>query len=390
MECTEGSNPCGNGHCCVIRFDAGAFATHSNRPACHVGGILAANRTCSGKGDRLNRQRLCRLVGGISFLTWAVLGPGIAAPSNSAETPTPPKNLRLVGGDAPIGAADFLERCAAPGVLLCEGFDSQGVIDWDGRNGFFWNGIQTAPNQGTLDTTVKSSGAGSLRFNTPDPRVPDGAGTAGQFVKSFGKDFGEGTTFYLQWRMRFSPAMLALSKENTGGGQGFKQIIAHRRGSTCAATELTFTNGSFVGRPTWYTACGGRGVVNQISQYEYEYQQGDYDTCVYAHSLGPLNCWHFTADEWLTFYWKVRIGTWGQPNSHLEAWAARESGPFEKIFDKSDMVLTSSGDYNAVTLTPYMNARASSGTPTHPQAYVWYDELIVSGEPIAAPKFGGQ
>jgi len=318
----------------------------------------------------------------IPVMTLAVLILEVAIFAQENEAPQAPQNLRIV-----TDVTDFTELCAAPGVLVCEGFDSQEALDWDegggyAGKGFFWNGITPAPGQGTLDTNIKASGKGSLRFNTPDPNGPEGAGVAGQFRQPFGADFGEGSTFYIRWRMRFSPEMLALTKENTGGGRAFKNMIAHRGGSTCAATELTFENTYFDGYPIWYTACGARRVENVLPGSIYQRQQGDYATCQYPSNLGPTYCWHYSANEWITFYWKVRIGTWGENNSHLEAWAARGDGPFEKIFDKSDMRLTSSGDYNYLTLTPYMNGRASEGTPTHPQAYVWYDELIVSSQPI--------
>ena len=290
--------------------------------------------------------------------------------------------------------SDFAARCAAPGVLLCEGFDSQSALDWNGSvgaagKGFFWNqggGPSPGPNQGTLDNNIKVSGGGSLRFNIPDSRAPEGSGNAGQYRQPFGASFGEGSTFYIQWRMRFSPEMLALNATNTGGGQGYKQIIVHNNGATCAATELTFTNNYFANFPTWYTSCGARSVINTLPGNTYQYEQGDYAACIYPGNLDSTHCWFFTANEWITFYWKVQIGTWGQPNSHLQAWAARGSGPLQMIFDKSDMQLDSSGDYNYLTLTPYMNRRAENGTPTHPQGYVWYDELVVSSQPIPNPK----
>jgi hypothetical protein len=40
--------------------------------------------------------------------------------------------------------------------------------------------------------------------------------------------------------------------------------------------------------------------------------------------------------------------------------------------------------YNSVDLLNYMTGK--DPTVNHPTAYTWYDELIVSSQPIAAPK----
>ena len=291
--------------------------------------------------------------------------------------------------------ADFQRRCSAPGVTSCQGFDSLSSIQYNFSTGqgFFWNGINPTPDQANhiLDAGVKTSGSGSIKLSTPDPEYfkyapqgsKDGAGVAGQVRISMGRSFDSGDTFYLQWRIRFDQNMLNITSTNSGGGAGFKQIILHYNSSTCAATELTFTNNNFSGYPTWYTACGARSVVINVPPGEYHYQQADYfNDCTYNNRSG---CWHYRADEWETMYWKVRIGNYDQPNSRVEGWAARGNQPFEKIFDKPDMVLSSSGPYNNITLTPYMNSRGSSSTPTNPEGHVWYDEIIVSTQPIPAP-----
>ena len=76
-----------------------------------------------------------------------------------------------------------------------------------------------------LDRGIKASGRSSLRFEVPSNTPPD---TSGSFRLNFSDDFSgylePGTDFdevWIQWRQRFTPAMLR--QWETGGG--FKQAI---------------------------------------------------------------------------------------------------------------------------------------------------------------------
>ena len=124
--------------------------------------------------------------------------------------------------------ASFEERCAAPGVVLCDPLDTEGpygiggrlMLNPDGSEGIpttsgygagAWRGISTKHfNRGdpgvalpTLDTDVKASGTGSLRLKFP-PFSTSGAGSA--FSTNLSDDlsvqFGEGDTFFYQYRYR--------------------------------------------------------------------------------------------------------------------------------------------------------------------------------------------
>src|SRR5689334_11196647 len=67
--------------------------------------------------------------------------------------------------------SDFERRCSAPGVVRCFGFDDPKVTDSHVRPPW---GERT--KRGVVDTEIKASGTGSLRFEIP-PRT--GADTSG-------------------------------------------------------------------------------------------------------------------------------------------------------------------------------------------------------------------
>jgi len=135
---------------------------------------------------------------------------------------------------------DFNTRCQSPGVVKCFGFDAAKELQahlspaWDGSY------------RGTLDTTVKASGDGSLRFEIP-PKSP--ANTSGSFWLDFSDDlkaqFGEGEEFFVQWRQRFSPELLGT---HYNGGDGWKQIIVGEgdrpgvRADSCTQLEMVVQN----------------------------------------------------------------------------------------------------------------------------------------------------
>ena len=66
---------------------------------------------------------------------------------------------------------------------------------------------------------------------------------------------------------------------------------------------------------------------------------------------------------------------------------AAPGGPYKQWVNIRNHTLfedASGNDYDMVTLLPYMTSRDAS-VSAGPTAYTWYDELIVSSQPIAAP-----
>jgi hypothetical protein len=297
---------------------------------------------------------------------------------------------------APGADADFQARCNAPGVVKCIGFDNT-TTDivrnqnlWPAGNGQFY---------GALDTAVKASGGGALRFTLPPPPVA-GANLAGSWSPSsnnaLGQLFGENSTFYVQFRQRFSPEMLSNTWDSS-----WKTVLFHFNQQTCGSVEITTVNYYLSNRAAMYTDCGARGMYTKLDGQTWTnstpllIQQGDF-SCQYS---VWENCFLFVPNEWLTFYYKIHVGTWDQPNGSIEAWVAREGQPYKKFINVQNFALSCNTDpcsqspgktqgYNNLTFTPYMTGLSPNSGRAGVTSYTWYDELIVSTQPIASPAAG--
>jgi hypothetical protein len=328
----------------------------------------------------------------------AVDGAGNVSPLSAAATVTTGSSTTSPSGGTVSANADYAARCAAPGVVKCVGFDNtttdivQNVNLWPDGAGTFRAG---------LDTSLKASGGGSLRFDLPPPPHA-GANIAGSWaVQSgslFGQVFSENSTFYIQFRQRFSKEMVTNSWPNIN----WKTVIFHYDNQTCGSIELTTSN--YYGTPLAQmdTQCGSQHMFTTLDGSAYTeappllQQQGDYPRCAYG-STNATNCFYFVADEWLTLYYKIHVGTWDQPNSTVEAWVAREGSTTYKEFIKvpnmklscdTDPCTASPGKqqgYNNMTFTPYMTGLSTTVGPST-TAHMWIDELIVSTQPIRAPQ----
>ncbi len=288
----------------------------------------------------------------------------IARAKNSNKTP-------------PVELADFDKRCHANGVLVCEGFDSPDkfvVAKWP-ATGLYLSGDEKL--RGTLDTSVKASGKGSLRFEIP-PHSP--ANASGYWRQAMGKNFGTGTTYYVQFRQRFSKEML----KNPFGDTTWKQALFHNASATCSDMEITTVQYYHDGFPFMYTACGARMIATNGGNPPYLLEQGDYN-CWYG-QYNAKSCFMYPADQWVTFYYEVTVGHWGKPDSAVNAWIALDGQQYRQWIKIKDFVLQNEHPgqgYDTVTLLTYMTGK--SMTIEHPTAYTWYDELIVSTDPIAPP-----
>jgi hypothetical protein len=89
----------------------------------------------------------------------------------------------------------------------------------------------------------------------------------------------------------------------------------------------------------------------------------------------------------MTFYYKVAVGNWAKPESSVEAWVAYEGEPLKKFINFHNFALNyndrPSDRFDRILLSPYDTARPVN--VKLPVAHTWYDELIISTTPIAAP-----
>ena len=312
---------------------------------------------------------LCALCG--AWLRFDAAASGRA--SGERSRPSPDKT----GKAQPMELADFDKRCHASGVLVCEGFDPADKFrpaKWP-ATGLYPSG--DGQLRGTLDTSVKASGQGSLRFEIP-PHSP--ANASGYWRQAIGKNFGTGTTYYVQFRQRFSREML----KNPFGDTTWKQALFHNASATCSEMEITTVQYYQAGFPFMYTACGARMIATNGGNPPYLLEQGDYN-CWYG-QYNAKSCFMYPPEQWVTFYYEVSVGHWGKPDSAVNAWVALDGQQYRQWIKIKDFLLqndTPGQDYDTVTLLTYMTGKSMK--IDHPTAYTWYDELIVSTEPIAPP-----
>ena len=301
--------------------------------------------------------------------------------------------------------ADFAARCAASGVLVCEGFDSAStfVYSQSQSQGLYpISGTQTI--RGFQDSAIKASGTSSLRFDILTNTQDDNSGA---FTKNFGQTFSQNSTFYVQFRQRFDSNMLSIDWSGLMGTAYKQAIMYDKDGFTCANIELTTVvndlNGNTKNQPIMYSECGSGhawGTVTDPSLYRAStpllIQQGTDLTRGYNCQYGSENvigtgngvgCFNHIADKWITFYYKIRVGTWNSANSSIEAWVSFDGGPYLQWTNIRNYTLrndgNSAGGWSKIMLTSYMTNKNSS--VAHATAKTWYDELIISTQPIVAP-----
>lgn len=318
-----------------------------------------------------------------------------------------------------MGTADFAQRCSAPGVLRCVGFDV--ASDLVGTYGDNHGTLPGADNVPTRDTVTRASGAGSLRFRVASST----ANSAGSYFINFSDDlrtqFGANETFYVQWRQRFSSAFLSHRAPGAGGfklsiiGAGDKPGCTASTSangtcmSSCSPLEVVTQNTYLRGFAQMYNSCTGSTSHGPYNAFEEPFGGSDFKLqnarpspfCLYSQSNAGTafppqgNCIGFFPDEWMTFQVQITTGPrvgdeW--VGSRVKLWIAREGQPSRPVFDWGPYNLTAGPQsaglaFGKVWLLPYNTN--SSPSVTLPAGDTWYDELIVSRNLIADPLIGG-
>jgi len=325
-----------------------------------------------------------------------------------------------LGGEtqAPVahsaGSDRFQMLCNSPGVLRCVGFDSR--TDLAGSYGDN-SGSLAGDSTPQIDFTVKASGNGSLKFTIPSNSSANSSGSYfTNFSENLSAQFGESSEFYVQWRQRFSGEFI-----NTiySGGGGWKQAIigtGDKPGcnssisvsascySSCTALELVTQNTYTRGFAQMYNSCTGSSSHGPYDPFQQGFRSSDFKLqnarpepyCLYSQGqTNPPNyfpptgkCLAYFPNEWMTFQIHVRTGPRINDefsNSYVQLRIARQGGPGELVLDWGPYNLTA-GDpktnqkFGKVWLLPYNTGKNSS--ITYPVAYTWYDDLIISTQPI--------
>jgi hypothetical protein len=292
---------------------------------------------------------------------------------------------------------DFHSRCATVGVIVCEGFDDAAKF----VPGVFPNTGLYPGSDGTIeivqDTTIKASGSGSLRYPI---KASDGTGPTvrdDNWLLNFGQTFAQNSTFYVQFRYRVDTAYTTTNWDDPAkGGSSPKIADFANHGASCGQTEITTNNRGGSDMPMMYTSCGGRGFFVNVgttlwnnSNPPYQWQNGYYN-CAYPFTpSGKGGCFKMPANAWITFYYRIQLGAWGQPNSHITAWVAPDGRPLQTFVDVTNMTMNAdTPGFDAIWFNVYMTG--FSRNATNPAANAWLDEVIVSSTPIPAPAANGQ
>lgn len=293
---------------------------------------------------------------------------------------------------------DFPTRCAQPGVIVCQGFDDPSILT---PTVYPASGLYPAADGtygGTIDTTVAASGAGSLKFTIPSNGPANSAGYWRQLTTPAltagpgqAQVFAPGATFYVQFQQMFSTSFLTNAWPQVGSGTTYwKQAIFSNDQSTCANEELTTVNVNGYGYPMMYGQCGADIFQVPLAGGDFLNEQGDTGSTGYNchyQSPTPSTCFMYPANTWVTFYYRVTLGQWGQPNSTIQAWVALPGRGYQEWINITNHTLYQDAGgpgYDTVSLLPYMTGRDPTQS-AGPVAYTWYDDLIISTQPIAAP-----
>jgi len=313
---------------------------------------------------------------------------------------------------------DFQRRANAPGVTYVQSFDNATDYTFGNKaqvgDGGFTGGI-------TRDTTTKVSGTAALRFNLPAGRATSNiSGSWLDFVKTGGgvgvsSGFTQGQTWYLQYRERVTPTMVSnlAQWQQTPGGTGWKSLIHHGTDGSgqpisCDAIELTNTTwlDSGTGTQIWYTECGNRGAYMDNTGAQNSggpwIQQGsnlasktdgfwcDFNNQIAGSGNGP-GCWKWQfTNEWITYLWKVSIVNFTTNSGTIQVYMARDgASSYSQVVNMNGIYRFQVGSagsanavFNRVTFTPYMTNLSVGGAA---DANMWFDEFIVSTEPIPVP-----
>jgi len=338
---------------------------------------------------------------GVTMWIWAV-GPGggstgVYLYKNGTGGEPPPSSLNA-----------FTTKCAQPGVLSCFGFDDQKELKY----GYSTNqpacvndpfiqprynisyvrgseeGNTSAMEQNgkciypLVDTTKPHSGTGSLKFTIPSNSTDNTSGNFTLPFKGVGTTYAvtPGQSFWFQFYQYFDSAFLTTPY---APGGGWKQVILYGNppfGSNSSGIESTIVNGYLRGVPQMY---GQQGADDYGTQ--------DVRGCYYnfngLRTYTEPPCITYKANQWTEFTVQIDVGNiscyGGNPtrgNTRVRMWIDG-SLAVDYLYACMNLAGTDGEGYGSFILTPFQTGKDPSQiTPT---AYTWYDDVIISTQPIA-------
>ena len=317
------------------------------------------------------------------------------------------------GGGGLTPDQDYANRCAAPGVVKCIPFDLPSEAVCCSGNGDPTANIQgpvTADKTFLIDTSNKKSGAASLKFHLGANGNPshvmnysccgDGIQPPASWIGNYVQG---GQEFYFQLGLYMDDGYI---NGQNYWGNGSKILLIHENAFSCGDKEITMnTNGNRLAHG--YFVCGSYGWTVNDSQgtagstfdstngANVYLQEGATIDCHYG---ARTNCLYWQPNKWQTVLLRIKTPTrWqgasggGTSDAELDAWYAVDGQPyvqFERIrginiFNCRNVANCATEAINNFTLSFHTNTLP--GTPSPVEANVWFDEIIVSTQPIAAP-----
>jgi hypothetical protein len=280
----------------------------------------------------------------------------------------------------------------------------------------------------TLETRIKRSGMGALRFAK---LVSDGA-DMGLTRILLGQTRGNGTETWYQISVYFPEAAVRYKPQSSSGEGGQKMLWVSGGGNASNTNnEVVSTNSQWRGFASGYHSNGGafedfannvstpshpgglnatysnavdRGApttINTDADYESRYGIIYYSNAVGSSPIpapGDIYAQGFPSpfviqsglprlqpDAWTTLQFRIKIGTLGTASSEVDLWVARSGQPFVKQFGYTGVTLgTENGGHGAVWVSAYETNRTAN-SPGMQNTFCCFTELIASTQNIAAP-----
>ncbi len=300
------------------------------------------------------------------------------------------------------------------GVFKTNGFDSAADLGGD-YGAAFGTLAATTPStvaganvRPVIDTAVKCSGAGSMRFDIhPFSNSADASDPCGQFFQNFGRQFKAGQEFFVQLRYRMNQAMFDTLFQKVGGAEqgGFK-ILSLTAGDESGKIIGSSASGKLVIQtyyqhrfPILYRYVDG--VTNNLFTpipppplplTDQNLQPREIGVCSYV-AVGdsgkviPAGCYGFVPDNWMHVQVGVKLGALAADNywddCNVRLWLGRENEASALAVDWHGRLWAADGNFGKIHLLPYMTTK--SPTQDHPLCQVWYDTLQISDKRIDDP-----
>lgn len=297
---------------------------------------------------------------------------------------------------------DFLARSTAPGVFAVDPFDEVADLgdDWTAHGGIgvperfgYKPGAGTNASTPVIDTDIKVSGAGSLKFTLNSGSQEAGGGRwQTKFPASLGSgtyvEIGENEEFWAQIRFRVNAGWLEMAQQNQGS-----KFLDFGDGSENPALVMQSQNNFLY--PMLYTG----GPSFQLRDGVFIQPPRLCAPLV----TGPTDCFALEADQWVTAKFHLDIFDKRPGGTHWDArirmWLKRYGQPKELVVDYGPDTAsydTNSpdgfpcdghpGGYPGWILFPFTTGKGTHGSGnTHATAHLWFDEGLLSRQEIADP-----